>query len=417
MEARACLDLEECMQKARDIDNKSCFHKLDLEAFEFLATIYGTEPQIVSAPDDSNISFFAGRNVLKVYDGPALFSKFLLHTHIIIISGASKSPMCSFYMNDVLPEEVLQEELLEALKKASNWLITTEINFEGILRKSKTSQGLLRILADGIDIVLNEIGEKDPAKLVPAHLIHVCDCSMPELGKELGGRDSVVSAPKVVVTVGDQPGEVPKYTPYTVKGESYRLDPICGDIEDALKQKRNDKKVERKHTAEYLAGRYACLAKQTADWASVELSPGCRGVGNVIEESIKEAIGDKKNRRDPMFSYLLGKHDSKWMNQACLSSFARKLYSPCCESKFCFVKDGVAARWPYRLPTNESSQLVCARANQYDPLCERAPVTPRKRYAVGSAADGGDGETNEHKQLRGCEFKCCGECDEGDPNY
>ena len=52
----------------------------------------------------------------------------------------------------------------------------------------------------------------------------------------------VVEAPKVVVSAGDQPGEMSKYTPYSAKGESYRLDPICGDIEDALQQSRAKKK-------------------------------------------------------------------------------------------------------------------------------------------------------------------------------
>ena len=54
--------------------------------------------------------------------------------------------------------------------------------------------------------------------------------------------EKIVEAPKVVVSAGDQPGEMSKYTPYSAKGESYRLDPICGDIEDALQQSRAKKK-------------------------------------------------------------------------------------------------------------------------------------------------------------------------------
>ena len=49
-------------------------------------------------------------------------------------------------------------------------------------------------MTDEIVTVLNEANKKDPAKLMPAHMIHVCDCSMPELGKDLGGRDNVVKA-------------------------------------------------------------------------------------------------------------------------------------------------------------------------------------------------------------------------------
>ena len=197
-----------------------------------------------------------------------------------------------FYVNDVLQQDDLLKALSPELSQPSNWLVTTEVNFEGVLRKSAKTKGLLRIVADEIDTVLNESGKKDPAKLMPAHMIHVCDCSMPELGKELGGQHNVVSAPKVIVSVGDQPGEVSKYTPYTVKGESYRFDPVCGDIADALAQKRNSKKVDRSQTARYLSRRYISLATETATWASMELDEECRGVGNVLEETIKDFLGE-----------------------------------------------------------------------------------------------------------------------------
>ena len=48
----------------------------------------------------------------------------------------------------------------------------------------------------------------------------------------------------------------------------------------------------RSRTARYLSDRYMCLATETAQWASMELDEECRGVGNVLEESIKEILGE-----------------------------------------------------------------------------------------------------------------------------
>ena len=90
--------------------------------------------------------FFARQRILKIFDGKGLYSKFPIHIHIIIMSGASKSPLLVFYVNDVLnaaipndaartPEiQYLKEVLRESLKKSENWLVTTEINFGGVVR-------------------------------------------------------------------------------------------------------------------------------------------------------------------------------------------------------------------------------------------------------------------------------------------
>jgi len=129
-----------------------------------------------------------------------------------------------------------------------------------LLKKAKTSKGHVLIIADEIDTVLNEIKVRDPAKLSQSHLINVCDCSMPEIGKELAGRENITAAPKVILTLGDQPSEVLKYSG---KGESYRLDPVCGDITDALNQDRRMKKLDRRGCAALLAARYCVLARQT----------------------------------------------------------------------------------------------------------------------------------------------------------
>ena len=75
------------------------------------------------------------------------------------------------------------------------------------MRKAKTSNGLVRIIADEIDTIVNEHGKREPSKILSSHFIHVCDCSMPDLGKELTHEDTsgtrLQEAPKVVVSVGD----------------------------------------------------------------------------------------------------------------------------------------------------------------------------------------------------------------------
>ena len=43
MEAQGVLNLDDCIAKARDVPNETCFHKLDAEAFSFIAQVYGTD--------------------------------------------------------------------------------------------------------------------------------------------------------------------------------------------------------------------------------------------------------------------------------------------------------------------------------------------------------------------------------------
>ncbi len=118
------------------------------------------------------------------------------------------------------------------------------------------------------------------------------------------------------MTLGDQPSEMAKFTPYTGKGESYRLDPVCGDIADALSQDRRSKKLDRDATAEYLAKRYARIIDETKTWSEVFLTQEARGFGNVLEESIKKCLQTHPSvEDDAMYSYFLGKLDSKWLAQ------------------------------------------------------------------------------------------------------
>ena len=337
MSAGRQMSYAECVAQAQKVPTKACFHTVEHDVFEFLANVYGTDIHVASAPDESNVSFFAGEKILKVYDGKGLFSKFLIHVHIVIISGASKSPLLVFYVNDVLTRVVddlqrtpdaqfLQDVLSDTLKKHENWLSTTEINFGGILRKAKASKGLVRIIADEIDTIVNENGKREPSKLLSSHFIHVCDCSMPDLGKELTNEDAsgtrLQEAPKVVVSVGDQPDEMQKYTPYTRKGESYRLDPICGCTEHILQQKRNNKKADRMQAALFLNRRYAAIHDQTKHATDITLTEESMGITNIVESCTKQILTER-HAQDPMFSYLVGKSDSKLMNQGALVSLRR----------------------------------------------------------------------------------------------
>jgi hypothetical protein len=199
LDACGKLDLKECMNKAKAVDPRSCFHKVDFEAFTHIARIYGTDVHVASALDASNIAFFAGEKILRVCD-EKLDAKFLIHSHIIIRSGASKSPLFVFYLNNVLQRDCLTASLDATMKQRSNFLISTEVNFEGLVRKAAKSKGGLRIIVDEIDTVLNEVGRNDRSKLQQSHLINVCDCSMPEIGKEMAERDKVTAAPKVCKT-------------------------------------------------------------------------------------------------------------------------------------------------------------------------------------------------------------------------
>ena len=72
MDARGVVDLEGYSCRAEKVDAKSCLHKLDLATCGFLAHVYGAETHLATAPDDSNVSFFASYDALKVYDGPGL---------------------------------------------------------------------------------------------------------------------------------------------------------------------------------------------------------------------------------------------------------------------------------------------------------------------------------------------------------
>ena len=169
---------------------------------------------------------------------------------------------------------------------------------------------------------------------------------MLELGKELTSSDtsSVQAAPKVNVTVGDQPGEMAKYTPYTSKGESYRLDPICGDIDDALFQSRNNKKASRTDAALFLNRRYAAVYSATKSWTGMTLSKECMGFTNAVEEAVDTRLRDiEEADSDLMFSYVLGKFDAKFWNQACLVSLRKSYILRCINPEAEFVSEIIIA--------------------------------------------------------------------------
>ena len=163
---------------------------------------------------------------------------------------------------------------------------------------------------------------------------------MSEVGKELTAEDRVQQAPKVIVVAGDQPGEMHKYTPYTPKGESYRLDPICGDIQDALSQDRNNKKADRSAAAGFLNQRYATIAECTRSWLDMTLEPAAMGFTNIVESSIKETLKSisAEQQKDILFSYLLGKFDSKLLTQAAISCLRRSALLRCINVGACLTR-------------------------------------------------------------------------------
>ena len=221
-------------------------------------------------------------------------------------SGSADAPAAGeqpearpMYLCDVLPEK---------MKRVEAWLVTTEINYGGVLRKAKDT-GALLMMEEEIDTLVSEVNRRDAAKLSPNDFIHICDNSMAEMGKELTNSERVVAAPKVIVVAGDQPGEMHKYTPYSPKGESYRMDPVCGDIQDALSQDRSNKKADRSAAASLLNRRYAAIADATKSWLDMTLDTEAMGFTNVVEAAIKESLrGHDGAKSDIMFSYLAFKN-------------------------------------------------------------------------------------------------------------
>ena len=64
--------------------------------------------------------------------------------------------------------------------------------------------------------------------------------------------------------------------------------------------------------------RYAQIFKRTQGQATMNLSVEAMGLTNTVEKATKAVLEDKAMFDDPMFSYLLGKFDSKLMNQGAL---------------------------------------------------------------------------------------------------
>ena len=58
--SRAKLDLAGCVARAKAVELAACFGEHDEKLFSFLAEVYGTDPLVASAPDESIIAFFAG---------------------------------------------------------------------------------------------------------------------------------------------------------------------------------------------------------------------------------------------------------------------------------------------------------------------------------------------------------------------
>ena len=64
--------------------------------------------------------------------------------------------------------------------------------------------------------------------------------------------------------------------------------------------------------------RYAQIYKRTQGQATMNLSVEAMGLTNTVEKATKAVLEEKAPFDDPMFSYLLGKFDSKLMNQGAL---------------------------------------------------------------------------------------------------
>ena len=73
------------------------------------------------------------------------------------------------------------------------------------------------------------------------------------------------------------------------------------------------KKADRREAAMFLNRRYAAIAEATPDWLDMPLSKTGHGFTVVVESGIKQALKGcgRDGSSDIMFSYLLGKYDSK----------------------------------------------------------------------------------------------------------
>ena len=82
--------------------------------------------------------------------------------------------------------------------------------------------------------------------------------------------------------------------------------------------KRVHKKTDRSEAAKYINRRYAQIYKRTQGQATMNLSVEAMGLTNTVEKATKAVLEEKAMFDDPMLSYLLGKFDSKLMNQGAL---------------------------------------------------------------------------------------------------
>ena len=86
--------------------------------------------------------------------------------------------------------------------------------------------------------------------------------------------------------------------------------------------------------------RYAALVECTSRWLDMTLTPAAMGFTTVVEGAIKTAMkSHPKAARDIMFSYLLGKFDSKLLAQAAIVCLRRNALLRCINPAAAFSRE------------------------------------------------------------------------------
>ena len=301
----------------------------ELDAHRFLADAHGTHILYAERPHSDNRVMLMP-TAWTVVDGSMKF-KTARGTALCAISGDGKSQILD-EANAELKGEVFdghcsRSELLAVRGLAGSRFLFEKGGSAVAFKKKASLEGAFcgsRMSAEEASSIFNRFkDEKDGAKMDVSEYVSLFN-PVSDVGRLTITRgDEKALASRLVLTMGIQRSLLHWYLPFTVHGESYRIDPVLSPIADKIDEgrRRANKTVDKRGALRYcqelvLVQIHKALPAETP---VLVLDAKTKNLVALAEEGSHAACrelvqiygGEDQASKHPMFSFLFGKHDGK----------------------------------------------------------------------------------------------------------
>jgi hypothetical protein len=321
------------------------------EVWEFLGQCYSLAPHAVAQCFEDNHMALV-RKCFRTVDGEATYP-FGRMSLLVAISGGAKSVLMRSVESVLKSDEVSQSfghakgAWCKSLAKYE-WYSSQGANLEGIIKHAKQSNDPigLRSIHEEVSQTVARLGQNAKDKLQPSQVISVADPTL-ATGKRLGGGTSSVQDLKLTVTAAVQGNMCHFFLPFTPEGESFRWEITLSPAAPGLDIPRADKMASKQGSHAFLKKLLALqvtkILGEMGEGGRLELDDDSRGIPAILENAGKAAlkrfaqrVQSEEAQADPLYAYLRGKSDSKYMSQLsatcltgeCLLCFCNETYKP-----------------------------------------------------------------------------------------